>query len=1706
VKNCRSILPICLLGLLAAPVCFGQVIESNGLVLFEAENISTNISRALTGTNYSWNTNIGNAGVSGYSGTGSMVALPNDGTTVLSSWTNSSPELRYTITFTNTGTYYVWVRGYAETAENLGVYVGLNGNSTASSEIDLSKTAVWTWANTASTTSPPVSITVSNTGTNTFHIWMRDAGLRLDRVLLTRNPNFSAEPNTDFWRKQNIYQIFTDRFFDGDPSNNNYNGNYSPTTGAAPHGGDFKGIEQKLDYIKALGATAIWISPVVRNANGDYHGYAGTDFYNVEPRFGSMADLQRLIGEAHKRGILVVNDIVVNHGSTWVDSGEAGWGTTFRYPPSGYSLKYNSSNRTYAFPFDNASLSSNFSGNTNLANIFHNNCGSILNYGDSTQVELGELSSLDDFRTESSYVRQKMGEIYSFWISQAGFDGFRIDTVKHVEMGFWDAWCPVIRSNATAVAKPNFFQFGEVYDGNDVKCGSYTGTKTSSTYKMESVLDYPLYYQVNSVFASGTGNTKQLEDRYGNLNTNNYDASSLMSLVTFLDNHDQPRFLSTNVGGNTARLELALFFLYTSRGIPCLYYGTEQDFDGGPDPWDREDMFDGQFEGGPSVGDNFNMTSARFKLVAKLNNLRRLYPALCTGTHDNLWNNASGPGIFAYSRTLAGSQQVYVVFNTASTSQNIGNRPTVYTAGTVLVNALNPSDTVTVVAGTDGIPAMTLAPYAYKIYVAQSQYSALNPMVESVSPSHDAASVPTSTAITLNFSRSMNTNTVQSAFSTTPTTTGTFSWTNSNSTVTYTPSSNLTGTNLQTVKIAATATDSNGLAMFAPFESRFTTAASSGSSRPSVNSYAANNGMNTTASLTASVTPNGEATTVNFEYGTNSLSYGTSTTGQSMGSGTTATNATANLTGLNSGVTYHARAVASNLMGVTYGGDFTFTTTTTVQKPAVTTTPASYIGGTFANLNADVSPNGNNLTYFFEYGVRSSELTNVTSTNSLAGTNSLTGVWFYRNGLNPETTYFYNVVVTSGADVIRGSVQSFATLPVKPSVTTLSATGLQTNAATLQGTVSPNGSATSFWFEYGADAGLGLATAPQSVVATNSVTSLAAGVTGLNPAQNYFYRAVASNSFGVSYGTTQSFLTASPPPSVNTGGVSQISASSATLVGSVNPNGLSTGYWMEYGTSSSLGATTKQTAADDAESYSAFSYGSTGGSGFGAFYGYTTTGSTRGGTYLVNSGTGNRQIDGLNSFGIYAGSSTTRGSQSGWRSANSPRSSGVFTFSARFDVDNTKGFTGVNLKSQTNSSFGTGELLSIGIMPASGTVGGNNGLLVTDLSGQRMISFGTNEIRGALVDVKISFDCLSGAYVAGAKIRGLNTDYLTLSGALKQSGSAVNMAAFGFQNANCSGASTQNFILDNFQLVDSDSIGSGLSPVPVTNTLSGLSSNTLYYYRVAASSGAGTNFGTIQTLSTGPDLTLLASHTNEPWAFGSTGRYSVVVTNVGAASSSGAVTVKATLPNGMTATNLSGTGWTATLSNLTCTRTNSLTNGTSYPAILLDVMVDTNKTTSLAPAFTVSGGGDLNTNNNSVTDPTSIVGSLDSWKNQWFGSAAGTASAADTNSYAGDGIANLVKYALGMNPTIPATNGLPEMKMTNNKLSLRFNRQKSATDIVYEVQAAGDLFGFSNATVLWSSTTNPYTNASPSQTVTVEDTVGTGSTNRRFMRLQISRP
>ena len=639
--------------------------------------------------------------------------------------------------------------------------------------------------------------------------WRIALGLLLCAVSIAAH---AQSVSNGFWQAQSIYHVITDRFFDGDSSNNNAEGNYNPSSssGTAVHGGDFAGIEQKLDYLKTLGVTAIWISPVVRNANGEFHGYAARDFYSVAPHWGSLANLQQMIQAAHARGILVINDIIVNHGGDLIHSTDSGW-ASFRAPPNGYNLRYRNASRQFAPPFNTNAI------NPTLAHIFHNH-GAIPNYDNPEPVELGELSGLDDFRTETDYVRTNMAAIYNYWTSQ-GFDGFRVDTVKHVEMGFWQAWSPLVHAHAAANGKPNFFMFGEVFDGSDSKCGSYTGTQGGGAYKLDSVLDYPLYFRINSVFASASGNTKQLEDRYDAI-PGNYHADAQMRLVTFLDNHDNARFMS--VGGATpARLNVALTFLYTSRGVPCLYYGTEQAFNGTTDPNDREDMFDGQFEQGPSLGDNFNMTHPQFLQVAMLNNFRRLYPALQIGAHVNKWYDSDSPGLFAYARRL-GTQEVFVVFNTAGSTQTLTNRSTIFAPGTPIVNLFNTNEILTVTA-TPETPLISVPAMSAKVFVAQSDWLPLDPLVISNSPVHDVTNVSAASPIILQFSKAMDTNSVQSAFRTSPARTGTFAWTPAQDRMTFTPTTPFPTLTMITVNVTNGIDTVSGNAMFGGYELKFRT-------------------------------------------------------------------------------------------------------------------------------------------------------------------------------------------------------------------------------------------------------------------------------------------------------------------------------------------------------------------------------------------------------------------------------------------------------------------------------------------------------------------------------------------------------------------------------------------------------------------------------------------------------------------------------------------------------------------------------------------------------------------------------------------------------------------------------------------------------------------------------------------------------------------
>lgn len=1695
--------------LLAAAVHAGAATEARGLVALEAEDFTTNTSRTVSSTAYSW---AAFSDIGGYSGAGFMEATPNDGATVATTPLNVSPELQYSITFASPGTYHVWLRGYADTTETVSAYVGLDGTGPAA-QIDLPKTGAWSWSSTSAGSSAPVTVTVGTAGPHTLNVWMRDAGFVLDKIVLSRNPNFSPEYSADFWRNQSVYQIITDRFFDGDPANN-VSGlpGYSPSTGNQAHGGDLKGIEKKLDYIKALGATAIWISPVLMNAKGDYHGYAATDFYQVNPRMGTLADLQSLVSEAHKRGLLVINDVVVNHGSTWVDSADAGW-AAFRAPPNGYNLRYNSGGQKYAAPFDDASLTTAF-GSTALTNLFHNN-GGTANWSDATQVELGELASLDDFRTESAYVRQKMREIWSYWIGAAGFDAFRIDTVKHVEMDFWDEWSPAIRSAAAAAGQPNFFQFGEVFDGSDSKVGSYTGTKSGGNYKMESVLDYPLYYTIGSVFATASGHTGQIENRYNNLTTANYDASALNALVLNLDNHDNSRFLNAS-GSSTARLELALAFLYTTRGIPSLYYGTEQDFNGGADPANREDMFDGSYEQGPSLGDNFSMTSPRFLLVAKLNNFRRLYPALRTGTHQMLWVNWTSPGLLAYARRLGG-EEVCVIINTATTQQTMGARPTIHPAGTVLVNLLNPAETVTVVAGVDGIPAITMPATSTKMFVAQSQVRPLSPVVAAITPAHDAAGVSPASTISVTFSQAMNPATVQAAFSTVPASTGAFGWSGGNTVMTYTPSSNLAGTLLHSLRIESSATDAAGLAMYAPFESRFTTGASSSVARPSINSVSSSAVTDATATLSATVTPNGAATTVTFEYGT-STSYGSTTAGQAIGSGTSPVAASAPLTGLPSGSTIHYRVIATNSQGTTTGANNTFTTT--APQPQVTTTAASFVTATSGNLNGTVNPNSLPTSVYFEYGDRADALPNTTTAQNAGNGSANLDQFAFVSGLTPDTTVFYRLVAVSGAQTVYGAVLSLRTQAIKPTIGSTGATNVSSTGATLNAAISANGFDTGAWFEYGTNETYGTTTAVQTLPPTATNAAISEILTSLTAGRTYHFRGVASNTNGMTFSADQTFTTGFPPPAVLTGSANPVTTNSATINGTINPNSRSSGYWVEYGPGTNLTLTTRQTAADNAETYTSFSYSSpnnTGGSGLGVYVGYVTNSSTSRGTRVLvttnsGSGTANRMLGGAKSFGLTAGTSTARGSQSGYRTISQPRQFGTFSFALRCDVDNAKGFTGLNLKSQTGTSFGVGELISVGMTPLNGVIGGNSGLLVTDAGGPRMIDFGV-ESRGAIFDAVLDFDTLTGFYTLRITRRADGASVATtreVQGVLKLFGATINATAFGFLNSNNSGASNQNLIFDNISYVGGAAAGNGTTDVAMSQALAGLSPNTLYAYRVAVSSPAGLSYGATRSFVTGTDLTIQKNGVG-PFQPGGSATFTLVVSNTGSIASTGPVTVTEQPPAGLLISSMSGAGWTFNSTNFTCTTTNLLAAGASYPPITVQSTLATNATGSLTNTASLSGGSDAISTNNTATQVFTVsppLGGIEAWRQTHFESTADAGIAADAASPAGDGVANLLKYAMGLVPTNFATRTeLPALTNDGTTLSIVFRRARDPQDITMSVEAADGVVG--SWTNIWTSSTNAFTggtNAFSLETVQDPTPINAAPNGQRYLRLKVTRP
>jgi glycosidase len=515
------------------------------------------------------------------------------------------------------------------------------------------------------------------------------AALALAAPLAAAAPAPSAD-----WRDQVLYFVLTDRFDDGDPRNNDQGrGEYRPGSPEHYQGGDFAGLQRRLDYIRGLGATGVWVTPPVANQwldpsghSAGYHGYWAEHFMRVDPHLGTLADYRALARGLHGRGMKLVQDIVVNHTGNFFGYRRGEWRADD--PAAGYWPHPDSPPvaRPSQWPF---SLNDPRRPEDRRAGIYHWT-PDVTDYTDRTQVLGWQMSALDDLNTENPVVRRALRQSYAHWVRKVGVDGFRVDTAFYVPPDFFtdflharDPKAPGIARVARAAGKPDFFSFGEGFgiDGP----GQDAQTRLIESYagpdRLGGMLNFPLYGALGAVFGAGRA-PAELAERIQTMMRVHRDPWRLPS---FVDNHDVDRFLA---GGPERGLRQALLAVYTLPGIPVIYYGTEQGFTA-----QRAAMF---AAGAGSGGrDHFNPDSPLYRLLGELAALRagegRLFSR---GRPELLHAQAGGPGALVW-RTHHQGRQALVAFNTADHELLVDAMATGLPPGTRLQGAF----------GLDGRPA-----------------------------------------------------------------------------------------------------------------------------------------------------------------------------------------------------------------------------------------------------------------------------------------------------------------------------------------------------------------------------------------------------------------------------------------------------------------------------------------------------------------------------------------------------------------------------------------------------------------------------------------------------------------------------------------------------------------------------------------------------------------------------------------------------------------------------------------------------------------------------------------------------------------------------------------------------------------------------------------------------------------------------------------
>jgi glycosidase len=518
-----------------------------------------------------------------------------------------------------------------------------------------------------------------------------------------------------------IYFVLPDRFENGDRENDRgglkgdrLQTGFDPTHKGFYHGGDLKGLIAQLDYIQALGATAIWLGPIYKNKpvqgspgqeSAGYHGYWITDFTTVDPHFGTKQEMKAFVDAAHGRGIKVYLDIITNHTADVIQYRECpeddcAYRSRADYPfttiggPGGAHInadflgvdvqtRDNFSKLTradFAYTPYVPAVESNIKVPAWLNDpIWYQNRGNSSFRGES--ILPGDFAGLDDLMTENPRVVEGFIDIYGAWIDEFGIDGFRIDTAKHVNPEFWRRFVPAMLERAQAKGISNFHVFGEVWTA---EVNSPLLARATRVDRFPTVLDFAFHAAVRSTLANDAG-TDQFVDLFSADALYEGGETTSRRLPTFISNHDNGRFAQfvrqafpqADDDEVLKRTLLGHAMMFALRGVPVVYSGDEQGFvsDGG-DQDAREDMFASKvasYNDNVLIGTdtttarrNFDREHPLFKEIAKLSDLRRKHAALRRGTQI-VRSAGDGPGLLAVSRIDPQTdREILIVFNTST--------------------------------------------------------------------------------------------------------------------------------------------------------------------------------------------------------------------------------------------------------------------------------------------------------------------------------------------------------------------------------------------------------------------------------------------------------------------------------------------------------------------------------------------------------------------------------------------------------------------------------------------------------------------------------------------------------------------------------------------------------------------------------------------------------------------------------------------------------------------------------------------------------------------------------------------------------------------------------------------------------------------------------------------------------------------------------